>query len=442
MGLIDLFRGELLEIIEWIDDSRDTLAWRFPDEDKAIKNGAQLIVRESQVAQLVMTGQFADTFWQGKHTLSTPNVPVLARLQGWKYGFVSPFKVDIYYVSTRLFTGNKWGTSNPVMMRDQDFGVVRLRAFGTFDFKVVNPQLFLKEVVGTDQNFRIDEFADTMRSRVVSVFSDALAASKIPALDVASRYGELGEALLPAINPQMSGKYGLEVTSFLLENVSVPPEVEQAIDKRSGMSVIGDLNDYVKYQMGQGMAQGGGSARAAPAEMAVGFAMAQQMMRDMAQPVPASMAPPPLPATAPAAASVPEVLTPEQVAGRLGVEVSDVLAAVESGEVEGPQDRQSGADHEGGTRRFSRALSEIELRQPARPWPTSPRCANIPAPSAAEMRSGALPSKRLSVHTAVRSWHGRREKIRPAKRSVNTNSLGPCVRPDRKPAIGGLRSAR
>jgi membrane protease subunit (stomatin/prohibitin family) len=159
MGLTDLFRGELLEIIEWLDDSRDTLAWRFPDEDKAIKNGAQLIVRESQVAQLVMTGQFADTFWQGKHTLSTPNVPVLARLQGWKYGFVSPFKVDIYYVSTRLFTGNKWGTSNPVMMRDQDFGVVRLRAFGTFDFKVVNPQLFLKEVVGTDQNFRIDEFA-------------------------------------------------------------------------------------------------------------------------------------------------------------------------------------------------------------------------------------------------------------------------------------------
>ena len=261
--------------------------------------------------------------------------PCCARLQGWKYGFVSPFKVDIYYVSTRLFTGNKWGTTNPVMMRDQDFGVVRLRAFGTFDFKVVNPQLFLKEVVGTDQNFRIDEFADTMRSRVVSVFSDALAASKIPALDVASRYGELGDALLPAINPQMSGKYGLEVTSFLLENVSVPPEVEQAIDKRSGMSVIGDLNDYVKYQMGQGMAQGGGSA-GAPAEMAVGFAMAQQMMRDMAQqPVPASVAPPPLPATAPAAASVPEVFTPDQVAGRLGVEVSDILAAVESGELKG-----------------------------------------------------------------------------------------------------------
>jgi excisionase family DNA binding protein len=197
--------------------------------------------------------------------------------------------------------------------------------------------------VGTDQNFRIDEFADTMRSRVVSVFSDALATSRIPALDVASRYGELGEALLPAINPQMSGKYGLEVTSFLLENVSVPPEVEQALDKRSGMSVIGDLNDYVKYQMGQGMAQGGGSA-GAPAEMAVGFAMAQQMMRDLSaqQPAPGSMVPPPLPGTppplpgtAPAVASTPEVLTPEQVAERLGVEVSDVMSAVESGELKG-----------------------------------------------------------------------------------------------------------
>ena len=341
MSLMNLFRGELIEIIEWIDDSRDTLAWRFPDDDKAIKNGAQLIVRESQVAQLVMTGQFADTFWPGKHTLSTPNVPVLARIQGWKYGFVSPFKVDIYFVSTRLFTGNKWGTSNPVMMRDQDFGVVRLRAFGTFDFKVVNAQLFLKEVVGTDQNFRIDEFADTMRSRVVSAFSDALATAKIPALDVASRYGELGEALVPAINPAMIGKYGLEVTSFILENVSVPPEVEQAIDKRSGMSVVGNLNDYVKYQMGQGMAQGGGAA-GAPAEMAIGFAMAQQMMRDVGQPAPAASTPPPLPGVPPPlpgaaspAAGAPEVFTPEQVAERLGVAASDVVAAVESGELKG-----------------------------------------------------------------------------------------------------------
>jgi excisionase family DNA binding protein len=168
------------------------------------------------------------------------------------------------------------------------------------------------------------------------VFSDALATSRIPALDVASRYGEMGEALLPAINPQMSGKYGIEVTSFLLENVSVPPEVEQAIDKRSGMGVIGNLNDYVKYQMGQGIAQGGGSA-GAPAEMAVGFAMAQQMMRDMGaqQPAPTGIVPPPLPGASPPVANAPEVLSPEQAAERLGVEVSDVLSAIESGELKG-----------------------------------------------------------------------------------------------------------
>ena len=208
MGLMDFIRGELIEIIEFNDDSRDTISWRFPDSDREIKRGAQLIVRESQVAQFVYLGQFGDTFGPGKHTLVTDNIPVLTTLKGWKYGFESPFKADVYFINTRLFTGNKWGTSNPVMMRDQDFGIIRLRAFGTYDFRVVEPQLFLKEVVGTDQNFRLDEFADTMRSRLVSVFADSLATAKIPALDVASRYTELGDALLPVINPVVAAKYG------------------------------------------------------------------------------------------------------------------------------------------------------------------------------------------------------------------------------------------
>ncbi|HMF97227.1 MAG TPA: SPFH domain-containing protein, partial [Vicinamibacterales bacterium] len=233
MGLMDFIKGQLIDIIEWTDDSRDTLSFRFPDDDKEIKRGAQLIVRESQVAQFVYLGQFGDTFAPGKYTLTTDNIPVLTRLKGWKYGFESPFKADVYYVVTRIFTGNKWGTSNPVMMRDADFGIVRLRAFGTYDFRVVQPQRFLKEVAGTDQHFRLDEFADAMRSRLVSVFSDALASAKVPALDVATRYSELGDALLPLINPAIGEKYGLEMTSFILENVSVPPEVEAAIDKRS-----------------------------------------------------------------------------------------------------------------------------------------------------------------------------------------------------------------
>src|SRR5262250_2429174 len=177
MGLMDFIKGELLEIIEWTDDSRDTLSYRFPDDDKEIKRGAQLIVRESQMVQFVYLGQFGDAFGPGKHTLTTDNIPVLSRLKGWKYGFESPFKADVYYVITRLFTGNKWGTSNPVMVRDQDFGVIRWRAFGTYDFRVVDVPKFLKEVAGTDDHFQLSELSDTMRSRVVSVFTQALATS-------------------------------------------------------------------------------------------------------------------------------------------------------------------------------------------------------------------------------------------------------------------------
>jgi len=281
--LFNIIRNQFIDVIEWTDDSRDTLSFRWPDEDKEIKNGAQLIVRESQLVQFVAAGQFADLFGPGKYTLTTENIPILSTILGWKYGFQSPFKCDVYYLNTRLFTGNKWGTANPVMMRDPDFGVVRLRAFGTYDFRIVDAPLFLKEVAGTDQHFRLDEFQDTMRSRIVSVFTDALARAHVPVLDVAGRYAEMGEALLPIINPTVREKYGLEISSFILENVSVPAEVEQAIDKQSSMRAIGNLNDYVKYQMGLSMGQGGegGAAAAMPAQMAMGFAMAQEMMRGM-----------------------------------------------------------------------------------------------------------------------------------------------------------------
>src|SRR4026209_996639 len=227
MGLMDFIKGELIDVIEWTDDSRDTLSFRFPDDDKAIKNGAQLIVRESRTVQFVYLGEFGDTFGPGKHTLTTDNIPVLTRLKSWKYGFNSPFKADVYYLTTRLFTGNKWGTANPIMLRDDDFGIVRARAFGTYDFKIVDSKLFLKEVAGSDHNFRLDEFTETMRSRIVSIFSDALASAKIPVLDVATRYQEVGEALLPLINPIIKAKYGIELASFVVENVSVPAELEQ-----------------------------------------------------------------------------------------------------------------------------------------------------------------------------------------------------------------------
>jgi len=148
MAIMDFINRQFIDVIEWVDDSRDTLSYRFPDDDKQIKNEAQLIVRESQVAQFVYVGQFADTLGPGRHTLKTENIPILSDLLGWKYKFQTPFKADVYYVTTRVFTGNKWGTSNPVMMRDADFGVVRVRAFGTYDFKIVDPVRFLKEVAG------------------------------------------------------------------------------------------------------------------------------------------------------------------------------------------------------------------------------------------------------------------------------------------------------
>ena len=343
MGLFDYLKTQFLEIIQWQDDSRDTISWRFPDEDKEIKRGAQLIVRESQVAQFVYLGQFGDTFGPGKWTLTTDNIPVLATLKGWKYGFESPFKADVYFINTRLFTGNKWGTANPIMMRDPDFGIVRVRAYGTFDFKVVDPQIFLKEVAGTDDHFRLDEFADTMRSRIVSIFTDALATAKVPVLDVAARYGELGEALLPIINPQITAKYGLEIPSFIVENVSLPPEVEQAIDKRSSMAAVGNLNDYVKFQMagaiGKGGGEGAGMASTA-AGLGAGLAMGQQMMAAMNTPQGTQAAAPVASLGAGAhpvspSGGLPELLGPAEVAKALGVSEADVLTVLTDGSLKG-----------------------------------------------------------------------------------------------------------
>ena len=336
MGLIDYLKTQFLEIIEWQDDSRDTITYRPPDLDKEIKNGAQLIVRESQVAQFMYLGQFGDTFGPGKHTLATDNLPILATLKGWKYGLHSPFKADVYFVNTRLFTGNKWGTANPIMMRDADFGILRVRAYGTFDFHVVDTKLFLKEVAGTDDHFRLEAFADTMRSRIVSVFSEALALAKVPVLDAAARYQELGAALLPLINPAVISKYGIEIPSFIVENVSVPAEVEQAIDKRSSMAAVGNLNDYVKYQMAEGMTKGGGGLAGSAAQLGAGLAMGQQIAQGMnsAQATPPVIAPPAGGGAGASSGGV-DLLSPADAAKILGVGESDVLTALGEGSLKG-----------------------------------------------------------------------------------------------------------
>lgn len=354
MGLMDYLRGQFLEIIQWEDATRDTISFRFPDQDREIKRGAQLIVRESQTCQFIYLGQFGDTFGPGKHSLVTDNIPILSTLKGWKYGFESPFKADVYYVNTRLFTGNKWGTQNPIMLRDADLGIVRLRAFGTYDFKVVDVKTFLKEVAGTDHEFKLDEFQDTMRSRFVSVLSDAIASANVPALEIASRYTELGEALLPALNPQLTAKYGIELSTFVVENISVPPEVEAAMDKRSAMGALGNLNDYIKLQMAEAIGKGGagdGSGIAgAAAQMGAGLAMGQQMMAALGGAMMPGMqaagsvggapvgggAPAAATAAQPAAAApLPALLGVADVAAQLGVSEADVLQTLEAGELKG-----------------------------------------------------------------------------------------------------------
>jgi excisionase family DNA binding protein len=212
---------------------------------------------------------------------------------------------------------------------------VRTRAYGTFDFHVVDPKLFLKEVAGTDDHFRLDEFADTMRSRIVSVFTDALASAKVPVLDLAARYTELGEALLPLINPAVASKYGLEIPSFIVENVSLPPEVEQAIDKRSSMAAIGNLNDYVKFQMAESMTKGGGEAGSMAgtgAGLGAGLAMGQQLMAAMGG---SQTSPPVAPPPASGAGGMPELLGTGDVARVLGVSEADVLATLEKGDLKG-----------------------------------------------------------------------------------------------------------
>jgi excisionase family DNA binding protein len=358
MSLIDYLKTQFLEIIQWQDDSRDTISFRYPDMQKEIKRGAQLIVRESQVAQFVYQGQFGDTFGPGTHSLVTANIPILSDLKGWKYGLESPFKADVYFVNTRLFTGNKWGTANPIMMRDPDLGMVRVRAYGIYDFHVVDVKLFLKEVAGTDAHFRLEEFEDTMRSRIVSVFSEAVALAKVPVLDVAARYDELGQALLPVINPAVTSKYGIEISSFIVENVSLPPEVEQSIDKRSSMAAVGNLNDYIKFQMAESLAKGeGGGLAAAASQLGAGLAMGQQIAQTMgaaaqpAAPKPGeggsapstpSAIPPVIPITGAGAApassassAAPELLTPANAALVLNVSENDVLTALADGSLKG-----------------------------------------------------------------------------------------------------------
>ena len=217
MALMDFIKKQFIDIIQWTEEGDGTLAWRFPMAGMEIQNGGTLVVRESQMAIFVNEGQVADVFGPGTYKLTTQTLPVLTYLKNWDKLFESPFKSDVYFFSTRQQIDQKWGTPQPITIRDKDFGAVRLRAFGTYDFRIVEPAKFLKEVAGTDQNFRIDEFADTMRSRIISVFTESLAKAQVPVLDVAQRYGELGDALLP----MMLFALGVRLTALTRDGLAV-----------------------------------------------------------------------------------------------------------------------------------------------------------------------------------------------------------------------------
>lgn len=284
MGILDFIKGEFLEVIAWEDDSQDTMVWKFPiPEKQQIKNGAQLIVRPSQVAVFVYQGQIADVYEPGTHTLNSDNMPVLTTLKNWKYALNSPFKTDVYFVNTKQFLNQKWGTPNPVMMRDADFGTVRLRGFGVYSFRVIDPIAFLKEVFGTSTLFTLDAVNEHLKSVVVSAMSDALGKSGIPAIDLAAKYQELSKLVQDNLQERFA-LLGLGVADFVIENISLPEAVEQAIDKRSQMGALGNLDQYMKFQTAEAIrdaAQNEGGLAGMGAGMGAGVGIGQAMAASM-----------------------------------------------------------------------------------------------------------------------------------------------------------------
>jgi membrane protease subunit (stomatin/prohibitin family) len=271
--------NQFIEVIEWLDNTGDTIVYRFPVAGQEIKNGAQLIVRESQAAVFVYEGQTADVFGPGRYTIDGGNTPILSKLGAWKYGFNSPFKSEVYFVNTKQFTDMKWGTSNPVMLRDQDFGIVRLRAFGAYSLRVADPAGFIKEIAGTNAHFQTEDIDGQLKRAIVTEFTDALGELKIPALDLAAQYKEMGGAIREKIN-QDFGSWGLEVTKFFVENISVPPEVEAALDKRASMGALGDAQRYMQFQAADALrdaAQNEGGGAGLGAGLGAGFAVGGQM---------------------------------------------------------------------------------------------------------------------------------------------------------------------
>ena len=298
MGLWDTLKSEFIQIIEWLDDSSDTLVYRFPVHDQEIKMGAQLTVRENQAAIFINEGKAADVFKPGRYELSTQNMPILATLKGWKYGFDSPFKAEVYFFNTRLYTDLKWGTQNPVMMRDAEFGMIRIRAHGTYAMKIADPAEFFKTVVGTQGLTTTNDILGQLRSTIISSLSDIIAESKIAALDLASSYRELSQLAQKELAPAFQS-YGLELSRFFIDNVSLPEEVEAAIDQRTKLGVLGDrMGQFTQMQAAESIkiaAANPGGLAGAGVGLGAGVAMGQAMSGAFNSAASSNAAPPPPP---------------------------------------------------------------------------------------------------------------------------------------------------
>ncbi len=286
MGLMDWGKAQFLDIVEWLDDSNDTMAWRFPFRGQEIQNGGKLVVRESQEAVFVNEGQFADAFTPGTHTLSTQNLPILATLKGWKYGFESPFKSDVYFLNTKLFNDLGWGTPNPIMMRDADFGMLRIRAFGIYSIRIKDSKSFLKNVVGTNGVFAVADIQEQLRKSLISKFTDALGEAKIPALDLAAKYDEISDLLRQKMDPEFQ-TMGLECSKLFIENISLPEEVEAMIDKRTSVGMMAPvMGAYTQMQVADSIplaAQNSGGMAGMGMGVGVGLGMGNMMGNQMGQ---------------------------------------------------------------------------------------------------------------------------------------------------------------
>jgi len=294
MGLFDWFGSQFIDVIDWTDDSNDTMVYRFPRHNNEIKYGAKLTVRESQMAIFVNEGVIADVLGAGIYELETKNLPIMTSIEHWDHAFNSPFKAEVYFVNTKRFTDLKWGTKNPIMLRDPEFSMVRLRAFGTYEIRITDPKVFMNEIVGTDAHFTTDEIESQLTNLILSKLPAVMGESKIPVLDMASNYEKFSDYVASKISPFFK-EYGLELTKLLIENISLPSEVEKALDKRTSRAVTGNLNEHIQYQTGNALGNENGGTMSDMLGMGAGLALGQDMAQKMNQQQMNKNTPPPLP---------------------------------------------------------------------------------------------------------------------------------------------------